>query len=209
MSGKRLLIALAVVLALGVIPGVLVPTLLCRRPDPKLDDLGPVGTFALVDERGQAFTEDALRGHITIANFVFTRCDTICPITSAKMQRIQDKTFDVGAAIKLVSFSVDPAYDTPARLTAYAQRFGADPTRWRFVTGDPAKMHALVEGPMMMSMQNQGVTVTGAPAIAHNGHFLLIDKIGEIRGAYDSGDLPRLDEMIHDARFLARTQQAP
>lgn len=205
MSGRRLLLALLAILLAAVVPAVVAPTLMCRPSDPRLDDLGAVGAFAMTDERGQPFTDDALRGHVTIVSFLFTRCDTICPVTTMKMARLQDKTFDAGAVIKLASFSVDPEYDTPERLAAYAQRYQADPARWRFVTGPPEAMRRLVEGPLMNSMASEGVTPSGAPAISHSGYFLLVDGNAHIRGAYDSNDIQRLDQMIHDARYLART----
>jgi len=205
LPGRRLLIALLVILVAAVVPAIVVPTLMCRPADPALDDLGAVGNFALTDERDQPFTDAALRGHVTLVSFLFTRCDTICPVTTMKMERLQEKTFDAGAKIKLASFSVDPAYDTPARLAEYAQRYHADPTRWRFVTGPPDDMRRLVEGPLMNSMANEGVTASGAPAISHSGYFLLVDARGHIRGAYDSSDVKRLDEMIRDARYLTRT----
>ena len=204
-SGRRLLIGLLVVFVAAVVPAIVVPTLVCRRADPELLDLGDVGTFALTDERGEPFSDAALRGHITIVSFLFTRCDTICPVTTMKMARLQDKTFDARARIKLASFSVDPAYDTPARLAEYAQRYRADPERWRFVTGGVEPMRRLVEGPFMNSMASEGKTPSGAPAISHSGHFLLVDGNAHIRGAYDSSDIQRLDEMIRDARYLART----
>lgn len=204
--GRRLLVALLVVFAAAVVPAVVVPTLMCRQPDPRVDDLGWVGSFHLTDERGQPFTDAALTGHVTLVSFLFTRCDTICPITTAKMQRLQEKTFDARAKIKLVSFSVDPAYDTPERLAAYAKRYEADPARWRFVTGPVEQVRALVEGPLMNSMVQDGVTASGAPQISHSGYFLLLDSRGHVRGTYDSNDIQRLDEMIHAARFLARTE---
>jgi len=203
--GRRLLVALLVILAAAVVPAVVVPTLMCRRSDPQLEDLGAVARFALTDERGERFTDEALHGHATIVSFLFTRCDTICPVTTMKLARLQDQTFDAGARIKLASFSVDPAYDTPARLTEYAQRYRADPARWRFVTGPVDDMRRLVEGPFMNSMAREGVTPSGAPAISHSGYFLLIDGNAHVRGAYDSSDIQKLDEMVRDARYLART----
>jgi protein SCO1/2 len=207
LPGRRLLIALLVILVAAVVPAIVVPTLMCRPADPEVSDLGAVGSFRLTDERNQPFTDAALRGHVTIASFLFTRCDTICPVTTMKMERLQEKTFDAAAMIKLASFSVDPAYDTPERLAAYAQRYHADPARWRFVTGPPEDMRRLVEGPLMNSMANEGVTASGAPAISHSGYFLLIDGNAHIRGAYDSSDVKRLDELNRDARYLARTRR--
>jgi cytochrome oxidase Cu insertion factor (SCO1/SenC/PrrC family) len=79
------------------------------------------------------------------------------------------------------------------------------PTRWRFVTGPVEDMRRLVEGPFMNSMANEGVTPSGAPAISHSGYFLLIDGNAHIRGAYDSNDIHKLDDMERAARYLART----
>lgn len=204
LPGRRLLIVLLIILVAAVVPAIVMPTL-CRPPDPQLHDLGAVGRFQLTDERNQPFSEAALHGHVTIVSFVFTRCDTICPVTTMKMQRLQESTFPAGDAIKLASFSVDPAYDTPDRLAAYAERYRADPARWRFITGPPDEMRRLVEGPLMNSMANEGVTASGAPAISHSGYFLLIDRNAHVRGAYDSNEVTRLDDLARDARYLART----
>jgi protein SCO1/2 len=190
---------------LGVIAiavGVLVFAYVRRDPDPELPDLGTVPAFALVDDSGATFSEDALRGHPTIVDFVFTRCDTLCPTLSAKMAMIQERTGDrKGAGIKLMSISVDPEYDTPVKLTEYAQRFKADPTRWRFITGPKDKIKDLVTGPLMNLMdpdERKG-------QVKHLPFFLLIDGDLHIRGVYDSNDLPRLEDLMHHARFLART----
>lgn len=205
LSGNRLLIyLLAGVLVLTA--SFAVPMFWCRAPDPTLDDLGTVPAFDLTDQSGQVFTEEALRGHPTIIDFVFTRCDTICPVVSARMAHMQERLADRKAeSIKLVSISVDPVYDTPEKLAAYAQSFGAKLDKWRFLTGDLAKVKALVEGPFMSSMQNEGVSAKGAPQISHSGYFVLVDGDLHIRGVYDSRDQNRLDELDHHARFLART----
>lgn len=201
--------ALLVILLVAVVPSVVVPTLMCRDARPQLDDLGDVPPLALVDEHGDTFTEEALRGHPTIVGFVFTRCDTICPLITMKMQKLMEKTADrKAAAIKLLSISVDPAYDTPARLLEYATRYGADFARWRFVTGDPERVRTLVEGPFMTSMMKMGLMPSGAPDIRHNGHLALVDGDLKIRGIYDSNDVQALDRLIHHARYLARTHRS-
>ena len=202
--GQRLLLALLGVLAVAV-ASMVIPAFVCRPADPKLETISTVPAFALTDDRGEPFTEAGLRGHVSIVDFVFTRCDAICPQSTMKMEKIQEKTFDIGDKVKLVSFSVDPEYDTPARLADYAKRYRADGERWRFITGPLAQIQALVEGPFMINMQRDGVTKSGAPNIAHQGYFLLLDGRLNVRGAYESGDIKRLDEMIRDARYLVRT----
>lgn len=202
--GRKLLLGLLalVVIATAVI---VVPSFIFRPKDKPLPDQGTVTAFSLVDERNQVFTEDAFRGHVTIVGFIFTRCDLACPIISMKMERIQEKTFDVGDKIKLTSFSLDPTYDTPERLAEYAKRYHAQPDRWRFVTGPFDKVHAVIEGPLMTSMMREQDRPTGVPNIQHREYFLLVDQKLHIRGIYDSDRVNQLDALIHDARQLART----
>lgn len=204
-DGRHVLLVVLAVLLLAVVPGVVVPTLVCRREPPPLEDLGVVPAFSLVDHTGAAFTEAALRGQPTIVNFIFTRCDSVCPATTLRMAQIQELTGDPrGEGIKLVSFSVDPAHDTPEVLAAYAARARADASRWRFVTGDVAAVRAVVEGALLTSMDRMGTTPSGAPDIVHGERFLLIDADLRIRGAYDTRDAARQDAMIRAARHLLR-----
>ncbi|MBA3456492.1 MAG: SCO family protein [Deltaproteobacteria bacterium] len=208
-SGKKLLFGLLGIFLAAVIPAVVLPTLVCTNDGPTLDDLGTVPPFALTDERGLVFTEEGLRGHPTIVNFVFTRCDTICPAISMKMEKLQERLSDRRAEdIKLVSISVDPAHDRPEKLAVYAAQFHARTDKWRFLTGEPDKVRSLVEGPFMTSMRNEGLTPSGAPAISHNGYFVLVDANLVIRGVYDSSDIQKLDQLMHHARFLARTSRS-
>jgi protein SCO1 len=182
-------------------------TLACRESAKDLPHLGTVPPFALVDHEARVFTERALLGHPTIIDFVFTRCDTICPVISARMARLQEQLSDREAAsIQLVSISVDPNHDTPEKLAAYAAKLGARPDRWRFVTGPLDRIKRLVEGPFMGVINVTGVTASGAPAISHSGYFILVDGELAIRGTYDSGEVARLEELMRDARKLARTR---
>jgi protein SCO1/2 len=205
-QGPRLLLGLlAFVVVVGL--GIFIPSFVCRPAEKNLPDLATIESFSLVDEMGRPFTDGALHGHVTIVNFVFTRCDTICPVSTMKMERIQAKTEDVGTKIKLVSFSVDPSYDTPARLEEYATKYRYQPNRWRFVTGDPAVVHDTIERQFMTSMMRLPDKPNGVPDISHQGYFLLLDKNAHLRGIYDSDRIHQLDDLIHDARQLARTQK--
>lgn len=203
-KGRRVLLAMLGVIGLAC--GVLGFAYATREIDPKLPNLGQVPAFALIDQDGQRFTEEALRGHPTVINFIFTRCDTICPVIAMKTQRLQDKTQDPrGAGIKMVSITVDPEFDTPSRLTEFGKRYKAEAERWRFLTGPKDKITALITGPLMTTMDRDGDSKPGTPNIVHSGYFLLVDGNLTIRGVYDSNDIHKLDELEHHARFLART----
>jgi protein SCO1/2 len=204
--GRRLLVGMLIVFLAAALPGVVIPTLFCREEHAPLPDHGTVPPFSLIDQTGAPFTDAALRGKVTIVDFVFTRCDNICPVLSMKMARIQEKTFDLSRDIKLVSISVDPSYDTPEKLTEYAKKYGADPERWRFVTGPYDKVYETVEKGFMTSMMR----VEGAPSgksVLHQGYFLLLDPALHIRGIYDSDLVNQLDALMRDARYLVRVSR--
>jgi protein SCO1/2 len=202
--GRTLLLVLAACVIVLVGVTVFVPTVIFPPPTPKLDDHGALPPFALTDHTGATLTRESLLGHVTIVNFIFTRCDTVCPITSMKMRTVQDRTGDV-PSIKLLSISVDPDHDTVAALAAYAARWGADPARWRFVRGDITAVRELVERGMQVGFDDLGgATASGAPNITHSGHFVLVDQRGHVRGYYDSDDWPRIEKLMKHARYLVR-----
>lgn len=79
---------------------------------------------------------DALAaGRPVMLNFIFTSCNTICPILSATFAQVQAQLGPEAAQLRFVSISIDPEQDTPATLATYARRYGAD-GNWQFLTGD-------------------------------------------------------------------------
>lgn len=76
---------------------------------------------------------DASGGPV-ILNFVYTTCTAICPMTSQVFSSLQQKLAGASLRANLVSISIDPEYDTPARLASYAKKFDAGPN-WQFYTG--------------------------------------------------------------------------
>ena len=105
-----------------------------RRDVSQIPVIRAVPDFSLIDQNGETVTKDDLRGKIWIADFIFTRCKGPCPLMTARMlemQRALVKTPDV----KLVSITVDPEYDTPAVLKAYAEANYADPGAGNFSPG--------------------------------------------------------------------------
>jgi protein SCO1/2 len=102
--------------------------------------------------------------------------------------------------IRLVSFSVDPARDTPAVLNDYADRFGADRQRWSFVTGDRQSLYDLsIKGFKLGVDDKQG---TEAEPITHSSRFVLVDKDARIRGYYSGSEEADLKRLIEDAKRL-------
>lgn len=108
-----------------------------------------VPQFSLTTESGQPFTAVDLQGQMTVATFIFTRCPVpeFCPLMSKRLQQLQRETSrdpDL-RDVRFLSISLDPTFDTPTVLAAYAQAMGAEPARWRFVTGAEAEIARLTK----------------------------------------------------------------
>ena len=76
-------------------------------------------------------------GRPVLLNFIFTTCSSICPLTSRTLEEFQRTLGSEAARIHLMSISIDPEEDTPARLRAYARKFHAGP-EWQYYTGTVA-----------------------------------------------------------------------
>jgi protein SCO1 len=203
LRGPHLLAVIVGIVLVIMIPTVFLPTVLFPPKPPQFTDDLALPDFTLTDHTGARLTRDDLRGHVTIVNFIFTRCDTVCPVTSMKMRTVQERTGDE-PAIKLVSISVDPAHDTVPILAAYAAKLTADPTRWRFARGDIGAVRALVEGAMAVGFDDLGNGASGVPNITHSAHFVLLDRNAHLRGYYDSDDWARIETLMRHARWLVR-----
>jgi protein SCO1/2 len=166
------------------------------RPQATLPIFGEVPPFSFVDQESRPVGNADLRGHPWVADFIFTQCKTACPILSARMAMLQRAVADPD--VRFVSFSVDPAHDTPEALKAYAARWRKDP-RWRLLATGKGTLKVLV-GRLV------GVTVkeTGDPEdpIIHTNGFLLVDRNGFVRGTYSAEDPTRLEQLERDLRIL-------
>ena len=162
---------------------------------PPLPSYGVVPDFTLTDQTGAAFSSNALDKHVWVADFIFTNCPGPCPRMSSQMHQVQTAlASDDG--VRFVSFTVDPARDTPVVLTAYSKHFEADPAKWYFLTGDaPALNHLSYD---VFKLNNVDGT------LIHSTRFALIDRQSRIRGFYDSLDQDVVPNLIADAKRLLK-----
>jgi protein SCO1/2 len=166
---------------------------------------GALPGFTLTNQDNQTVTLDTLRGHIWIADVIFTRCAGQCPVMSTHMEEIQDalpREMDV----KMVSFTTDPDSDTPAVLKIYSARYGARRGQWIFLTGGKAELHrATVEG-MKLSVVDKppGQRKDANDLFIHSEKFVLIDRSGRIRGYFDGQSAAGIAQIEAAAKTLAR-----
>lgn len=180
-------------------------TLMIELPPP-LPVLGKLPDFTFTNQYGAPYGSQQLRGKVWIANFIFTRCPTICPRFTEQMGVLQHRGRNLGDAFHLVTFTVDPEYDTPARLLEYAQHHKVSPRIWTFLTGDPEAIKRTVVDGLKISMgkeRKEGAEDDDLSSIFHGTHFVLVDANLQIRGYYASDSDEKRDELLRDTGLLA------
>jgi protein SCO1 len=106
-----------------------------------------IPNLSLLDQQGRKinFYSDLVKGKTVAINFIFTTCTTICPPLAATFAKMQKLLGDrLGKDVQLISVSVDPVTDTPERLRAWGEKFGAK-QGWTFVTGEKTEMDKLLK----------------------------------------------------------------
>jgi protein SCO1/2 len=154
-----------------------------------------VSDFLLTDQTGVTFSADAaLRGHVWVADFMFTNCPGPCPRMSSQMHSVQ--TALAPAGVKMVSFTIDPERDTPPVLAEYATHFSAQPGVWYFLSGPVETLRHLDRDVFQLG------DIDGS--LDHSTRFALVDRKARVRGFYLTSEPDAIDRLIADARGLLK-----
>ncbi|MEZ4808191.1 MAG: SCO family protein [Flavobacteriales bacterium] len=161
--------------------------------------------FRFTDQFGRPFTDEMTRGKITVVDFFFTRCTTICPKMSVQMQQLQLKLDDPAYKdVLFLSHTVDPDHDTPEVLNAYARKLQADTARWKFLTGDKADIYLLgADGYYLAARED----VMAPDGFLHSEQFVLVDKDRHIRGYYDGTTAEGMNAIAADLKMLLKEER--
>lgn len=160
------------------------------REKPVISRYGMIQDFSLIDHRNQPYGTKNVEGKVWVANFIFTSCATECPLLSRRMQEIQEE-FKNDPRVELVSISVDPRTDNPARLAKYAEAFNAG-EKWAFLTGETKEIERLSTKGFMVTMPGDAPkesSVRRTRELLHSQKIAVVDQLGVVR-FYASGMNP-------------------
>jgi len=149
---------------------------------------GSAPPFKLVDPSGESFDARSLMGKPWVAAFMFTRCPDQCPLMVMKLAKLSKQN----PGLKFVSFTSDPAFDSPEILSEYVKR-AVGPMNWSYLTGDKTELQRIAAALMISAPDNPSL---------HSTRFILVDGAGQVRGFYDSLIKEQLDALAIDARAL-------
>jgi protoheme IX farnesyltransferase len=164
-----------------------------------LPKLFPVPSAKLVADNGRPVDLAAMKGKVTVYDFIFTNCAGTCPMMTSTLRRVTKK-IDKDAAVQFVSISVDPRRDTPARLHNYAAKFRND-SRWLFLTGDEKTIVDLSINGFKLAAANDG---SANESVLHSSKFAIADKHGVIRDYYGATADDAVDHVTDTVNDLLR-----
>lgn len=154
----------------------------------ELHVLGQVADFTLTNQNNQATTLADLTNHVWVADIIFTRCPGPCPRMTGQMRSVQDQLSANGNA-RIVSLTTDPEFDTSTVLKKYGEHYGADFSRWMFLTGTKKEIANLASD----SLKLTAVPVKpedrkqDSDLFIHTTIFVLVDKHARLRGVFETG----------------------
>jgi cytochrome oxidase Cu insertion factor (SCO1/SenC/PrrC family) len=139
---------------------------------------------------------------VWVASFVFTRCTGPCPAVTASVARLQKELNDQ-PDVRLVTFTVDPDRDTPDELKKYADRYGADPKRWLFLTGKEDEIHKLATDGFKLLAAKKADPKPG-DEFDHSTKLAVVDRRGVVRAVFDGMAVTRGGESDEVRRSVER-----
>jgi cytochrome oxidase Cu insertion factor (SCO1/SenC/PrrC family) len=162
---------------------------------------GEVAPFAFAECRGGTVKREDLLGEPWVACSIFTRCIGPCPAVTSTMKKLQARL--AGSRAKLVTFSVDPEYDTPPVLKKYADDAGADPKRWLFLTGKTEEIDKFIRASFLSPVERD-VRAPVGERVSHSTRLVVVDKLGRVRGFYSGESDADVGAIVARVEFLEK-----
>lgn len=154
--------------------------------------------FSFVNQNGITITQDSMKGMVTVVDFFFTTCKTICIDMTSNLHLIQQKYVN-DRDVRILSHTVDPDADSVAQLFQYAVEKDVNSKMWHLLTGEKkALYHQARYGYFITADKGDG----GPNDFIHSQHVVLVDKDLRIRGYYDGTDKIAVKQLTKDIEKL-------
>lgn len=157
-----------------------------------------IGDFSLINQNGEKVTPKDFENKIYVADFFFTRCQSICIPMAYNMSELQEFYKD-DDDIRFLSHSVTPVMDSVPVLRKYATQKGAIDGKWQITTGSKKHIYNLARK-SYMAVLDEGDG--GVQDFIHTEQFILVDKERRIRGYYDGTNFEDMEKLKSDIAIL-------
>lgn len=159
-----------------------------------------VSDFELINQNGDTISQMDYEDKIYVVDFFFTRCQTICPIMTKNIVKLQED-FINESDIMFLSLSVTPEMDSVPILRKYADEKGILDSKWNITTGNKKHIYELARK-SFFTVKDGGDG--GLQDFIHTENFVLVDKKKQIRGFYDGTDDLAIDQLVEDIKLLMK-----
>ena len=156
-----------------------------------------IADFSLTNQNGEQITQKDYEGKIYVADFFFTTCQTICPVMTDHMVKIQ-KELQQDNDVLLLSHTVTPEIDSVPQLKKYALEKGVDDQKWNLVTGSKKEIYNLARKSYLAAKD----LPYSEYDLIHTENFVLVDKKRRIRGFYDGTNPDEIARLLEDIEVL-------
>ena len=148
---------------------------------------GQVAAFTLTNQLGEPVSLADLKGHVWVADLIFTRCAGPCPKMTRQMKELQD-ALQATSRARLITLTTDPGYDTPQVLKRYGDRFGANADRWWFLTGLRQQVMDVAVGSLKLTAVPKAASEQATPVdlFLHSTIFVVVDQKAQLRGIFET-----------------------
>jgi uncharacterized membrane protein YozB (DUF420 family) len=187
MKAGLFVVAVAGVVALAI-------GLLLRRSDPSR-----APDFTLVERSGRPISRHDLIGEVWVADFVFTNCPGACPAMMSRMYELQKRVPEA----RYLSITSDPERDTPAAMARYFEVNlpGIVADRWHFATAGSFES--------TKRLSEEGFKLSLPDPSGHSLKFVLVDRVGRVRGTFDHADAGEMVRLEMELRRLLAERTIP
>ncbi len=151
----------------------------------------------LVDQNGDTFSLDSLKGKPVLADFIYTSCPGPCLMLTAKLANVALRLGpDLGSKVAMISITIDPEHDNPQALLKYSKEQGAQENGWRFLTGSPSEIDHVMN---LLKLRRE---IEPDGSVAHVADMFLIGPDGRELKEY-SGSTAKPQDIVADMRKAA------
>lgn len=157
-----------------------------------------IPAFKYINQYGDSISDKNLAGKIYVADFFFTSCPSICPVMQRNMLTVYN-TFKDAGDVKILSYTIDPKYDSVKVLKKYADKLGVSGNMWWLLQGKKDATYELASNSYLVSVRADNSVPGG---YVHQGYFVLVDKQKRVRGAYDGTNPQQVATLIEDIKTL-------
>jgi protein SCO1 len=166
---------------------------------PVLGEPGHVaGSFSFTNQDGKIITEKSVQNKVTVVEYFFTSCPSICPVMNSNLKKVFEK-YRESPDFMILSHTVDPERDSVPVMNRYAKRYGALAPAWQFLTGDKNLLYEAASKDYLLSAGDSSNI-----SFIHTQYIALLDRKRQIRGFYDFTNQENVKKMDDDIDALLK-----